>query len=273
MSATPTRRTSRTTTWVITAVLLVMAVVAGGMIWVGVTDRPYQAAPLPSSTFSAQRPTAAAPPLSTVTTKANPDDDPSTGDVGGSNTSSGQTGLTAAAKAANAAYANGVATGKIIPRSLRPNRLYVPTITGVVSIVDEQATGGYLNIPEQAWRAGRDASTAPMNATQGSTLIAGHVNIGSVAGPLHDLGEVKAGTLVYTTDSAGKLYAWRVGSLDVYRKRAIPTESFSTEGARRLRLVTCGGKAGRVTKQGGGTYYGYEDNVVATAYPVPIENK
>jgi sortase (surface protein transpeptidase) len=99
-------------------------------------------------------------------------------------------------------------------------------------------------------------------ATSGSILIAGHVDSARVGrGALFSLPKARPGQRVQVTSADGSVHAYRVVSVHIYPKRALPTSVYALDGAPRLVLVTCGGPFDEATGH-------YLENIVVTAVPV-----
>lgn len=126
-----------------------------------------------------------------------------------------------------------------------------------VSAVGIDLKSGALGIPENIKRVGwwRDGS-AP-GASTGTMLIAGHVDSAKKGGgAFFPLKSARRGDLV-TVDSR----RYRVTSVKVVKKDALPTNIFTRTGPARLVLVTCGGPFDAATGH-------YRDNVIVTATPI-----
>jgi len=66
------------------------------------------------------------------------------------------------------------------------------------------------------------AGAAQQPITEGTTLLAGHVNDAAQGnGTLHDLYKVEPGALVYVVDQTGAITRWRVVGLDLVVKAAL----------------------------------------------------
>jgi sortase (surface protein transpeptidase) len=118
-----------------------------------------------------------------------------------------------------------------------------------------------LEIPSDVHYVGIWDAENRLEAAAGNIVVAGHVNYYDQGpGALSPLSEVERGALVYLTGS-GVRTAWRVASLEVFTKSALPPATFSTTGPRQLVLITCGGP---FDPRNGS----YLDNVVVTAVPV-----
>ncbi|GLZ39872.1 hypothetical protein Acsp05_34960 [Actinokineospora sp. NBRC 105648] len=106
------------------------------------------------------------------------------------------------------------------------------------------------------WGAGLDAA-------QGATVFAGHVNWKGQTGPFAELWDARTGDAVSVVDAAGRQWRYRVARVETVDKRHLPDraeEFFGQAGAHRLVLVTCGG-------QWVGGQDGYESNRVVIALP------
>lgn len=81
-------------------------------------------------------------------------------------------------------------------------------------------------------------------------------------GALFHLAQLQAGDPVTITDAAGVLRRYRVYQRQVLIKQGgLPADLFTTTGAPRLVMITCGGPFDRATSS-------YLDNVVVFAAPV-----
>ena len=98
-----------------------------------------------------------------------------------------------------------------------------------------------------------------MDADEGTTLLAGHVNLaGQGPGALFNLALMQPGDVVRTSDAEGNTTSWRVTSV-VNRPKADGVEESVLDGPvgpRKLAVVTCGGDLSYANGLGN-----YEDNV------------
>jgi len=130
---------------------------------------------------------------------------------------------------------------------------------------------GALIIPQDVHQIGVwDKGAAIMGPgqqplTQGTTLLAGHVNAADQgSGAFYDLYKLQPGAVVYVADPAGGVTRWRVVGLDVVVKAALPKSVFAgPTGPRKLVLVTCGGPIMNIPGVGNT----YRDNVIVSATP------
>ena len=95
----------------------------------------------------------------------------------------------------------------------------------------------------------------------GSTVLAAHVDYAGRAGAFYRLGAARPGQVVNVALADGRTARYRIVSLQRYRKAALPRALFSTTGAPRLVLITCGGRFDPATRH-------YADNVVVVATPL-----
>ncbi|MGV0157042.1 class F sortase [Rhodococcus sp. GB-02] len=111
-------------------------------------------------------------------------------------------------------------------------------------IVDATVINGVLTPPGDVKEVGIWLDGAPLDATTGTTLIAGHVNLaGQGNGALFDLGTLTPGQEIHTTSTSGNTTTWRVTAV-VSRPKADGIEESVLEGPdgpRKLAVVTCGG--------------------------------
>ncbi len=145
----------------------------------------------------------------------------------------------------------------------RPARVKVAArgVDAKVYAVGIDMQTGALGIPSDIQRVGwwRDGAT-PGDA-HGSVLLAGHVDSAKAgAGAFYGLKAARRGDRVELTSADGKVRRYRVTTVKLVLKAALPTSIFSRAGDPRLVLVTCSGpfdaKAGH-----------YRDNLIVTATP------
>ncbi len=128
------------------------------------------------------------------------------------------------------------------------------------SAIDVDA--GVLGVPNDIGRPGwwRDGA-APGDRT-GAILVAGHVDSASKgAGAFVALHSARRGARVELRTRDGRTHRYKVVSVRLMRKEALPTDIYSLRGRARLVLVTCGGPFDNVSRH-------YRDNIVVTAVPV-----
>lgn len=143
-----------------------------------------------------------------------------------------------------------------LPR-LGANRLYVPKLGINTSIVAAPVKAGALVVPG-ATKVGRWTGSVGYGAKTGRAVIAGHtLSYGRYKGALAPIARATKGTVIYVSDSAGRVYRFRVTVRAEMTKSALPADVFYGRDSMKLELVTCGG----VILRGGH----HKDNVVVTA--------
>lgn len=141
------------------------------------------------------------------------------------------------------------------------------SIDGIVSAMPVEPHGldarGQMSLPRSPFVAGwYEYASAPADDT-GATVIASHVDaLGEGLGPFSRLRTVAAGTEIAIVDAEGARHVYRVTTVEKISKEVVPWgEYFSTAGAPRLVLVTCGGEYDPAVGS-------YEDNYIVTAEKV-----
>lgn len=198
------------------------------------------AAPVPSRTFDVAHPTPDA--TRTATVARIPDD---------TSTSSGPS--------SSGASSHGLVMS---PDRMGPDRLYVPSLGVYASLSSVRFSGGSLTIPREPSQVGVDVGSASLSADDGTTLLAGHVDLSGTPGALAALAKAQPGALVYVTDGEGRRAAFVTSALQSYSKVSLPRSIFAVDGPRQLVVVTCGGPVMTVDGE-----RHYRDNVVLTAVP------
>lgn len=153
------------------------------------------------------------------------------------------------------------------PAGLNPaNHLYIPSIYVSAPVVPQGVTSSNeMSLPDDLRQVGLLDTTSPLAASEGSTLIAGHVTQQGNHGALYFLGRLRPGASVTTVADEGEHTTWAVTSVRNYRKTSLPVEIFDGTGERSLTLVTCGGP---IIRTGDGRWT-HTDNIVVIARPVP----
>jgi Sortase domain len=156
------------------------------------------------------------------------------------------------------------AVHQMAPPTGRPNTMTIAQIDQVdIPIIDATVAADELEPPADVHFAGIWTGGAPLAATAGTTTLVGHVNyVGQGNGAFHDLASVTRGTTITTVDSTGAATAWTVTSTEVTDKSSgvDPAVFAGPTGARRLVLVTCGGRFDA-------NIHSYDDNVYVWAVP------
>ncbi|MEO6955767.1 MAG: class F sortase [Antricoccus sp.] len=130
----------------------------------------------------------------------------------------------------------------------------------VVSVGVDAA--GDMQIPDDVHTLGwYQFGPAPGSST-GSVVVVGHVDSAEQGiGIFSTLKSITAGAPIVLSTADGQQRQYKVVGVQAYPKSAVPlSDLFSTTGAPRLTLITCGGLFDKVT-------HSYESNVVVTASP------
>jgi Sortase domain len=147
--------------------------------------------------------------------------------------------------------------------SLTPTSVSIPSL-GIRARVEPVAIDvrhGTLGIPRDIRVAGWWRDGATPGSASGAVLIAGHVDSARAGtGAFFALRKARAGDRVQVLTAGRGTYTYRVVSVRSYPKAALPVGVYSSRGAGRLVLVTCGGPFDAATAH-------YADNVVVTAAP------
>jgi hypothetical protein len=146
-------------------------------------------------------------------------------------------------------------------RGSRPTRVRLASveIDAAVLSVGIDLRRGALGAPKNIRHAGWWKDGQAPGAKSGTILIAGHVDSArGGAGAFFSLHKAQTGAKVQIHAANGRTFIYRVTSVRSYRKHALPTSIYSSQGRPRLVLVTCGGPFNQATGH-------YRDNIVVTA--------
>ncbi|MFC4430987.1 class F sortase [Citricoccus alkalitolerans] len=135
--------------------------------------------------------------------------------------------------------------------------------TGVVADVVPVGVlpSGALQIPEDPARIGWWAAGALPGQSEGTMVLAGHMDGLHQNSAMSVLLEVEAGDTVVIEDHRGGFHQYRVSSRSTAPRDSLDPALFATDGPHRLVLLTCGGTYDEQTGQ-------YTDNIVVVAEPV-----
>lgn len=148
-----------------------------------------------------------------------------------------------------------------IPAGQPPGTVKLPQGGTAELVRKEVDRSGTLPVPD-----GVDEATwwgAGLDAPDGATVLAGHVNWKGSVGPFEELWESAADQPVTVVDDGGREHRYRVSEVVTVSKEELPAraaELFGQGGPHRLVLVTCGGRY-----VGGGL--GYDENRIVVATP------
>ena len=144
-----------------------------------------------------------------------------------------------------------------------PATLSLPSLQVQATVRQVVTTNGVLGVPDNIADVGWWTGSVRPGSAAGSTVIDGHVDAAVTGtGALFHLAQLQAGDPVTVTDAAGVRWHYRVYQRHVYVKHnGLPADLFTTIGAPRLIMITCGGPFDRATRS-------YLDNIVVFASPV-----
>lgn len=151
------------------------------------------------------------------------------------------------------------APGRSELASMAPRMLSMPRVGMSAPIGVSTVPGGVLTPPNDVSTVGIWLDGATLTADEGTTLLAGHVNmIGQGNGALFNLALMQPGDIIATSDDTGATTEWRVTRVEERAKADGVEESVldGPTGPRRLAVVTCGGE---LTYDNG--IGDYEDNI------------
>lgn len=155
------------------------------------------------------------------------------------------------------------------------NRLVIPSIGTNAQVIPEGSTGpngGAFDVPtsvhvvgwwDGVWKSptGTVLEKVPHPGDPGVALLAGHIDSATQGhGALYGLQQIKNGADIFVYDNKGKVTKWKVTSLKVIIKSALPKSLYVSSGPPQLAIVSCGGPFIAATGH-------YRDNVVAWAVP------
>ena len=139
--------------------------------------------------------------------------------------------------------------------SLRLPRFGISAPITPVRVIDE-----IMQIPLDPHTVGWWTSGAAPGGAHGTTVIVGHINYHGVTGALSVLPQFRPGDVV-TVAAHSAQARFTIAAVRTYPKSTgIPQSVFTTAGAPRLALITCGGPFDSATGN-------YQDNIVAYAVP------
>ena len=252
---------------------VVVVALVGGIVLITAGSQSHEpaAAPLPRTTFDVQPgrlPPIALPPLISgqlPTVSRSPT-------AAGTATASGRAPDATTAVLGPGTAASGGDVTDMCTLSVQPAHVVIGSLCVNGPIVTTAVTPeGALVIPQDVHQIGMWDKGAPITGadqqllTQGTTLLAGHVNaFDQGSGTFYDLYKIEPGAVIYVSDPAGSVTRWRVIGLDVVVKAALPKWVFAgPTGSRKLALVTCGGPIEHLPGVGNT----YRDNVIVSATP------
>lgn len=121
---------------------------------------------------------------------------------------------------------------------------------------------GEIAIPEDIHTLGWYEYGPAPGSSAGSVVVVGHVDSATQGiGTFFTLKTIAAGAAISLTTADGQQRQYKVVGVQAYPKTSVPlADLFSTAGAPRLTLITCGGQFDKTT-------HSYESNIVVSAVP------
>lgn len=141
-------------------------------------------------------------------------------------------------------------------------RVTVPALKLEAPLTKTNEKDGYLDLPKPP-RAAWYEQTVPLDADQGRTVIASHVDSGyGDAAPFSRLHNIEKGTPVVVRDFNGVEHTFKAVSIKLYERQDVPDSIFDVNGKHQLVLMTC---SGPTIESGRAAHYLY--NLVVIADP------
>jgi hypothetical protein len=139
----------------------------------------------------------------------------------------------------------------------------IPSLCLYAPLVPTRVADGALLIPPDVHLVALDDGSAAPGASQGITIIAGHVdNVSQGDGAFAFLYQIRPGAVISVTGLDHKVTTWLAYETAVAGKTSLPPGIWSATGPHRLVLVTCGGPLLHTPE---GTTY--QDNILIYATP------
>lgn len=122
-----------------------------------------------------------------------------------------------------------------------PARLIIPKINVDANVIQVGLTAlGNMESPNTNTDAGW-YRYGPRPGNEGSSVIAGHVGLGSIKGVFSQLRTLQQGDMIMVIDNKGDTVSFIVRTTKLYDKDAQPVEVFSSTSGSHLNLITCEG--------------------------------
>jgi Sortase domain len=149
---------------------------------------------------------------------------------------------------------------------LGANSVEIPVQHVVAPIVDYcPIIAGGLEPPADVHQVCYWAGGAGLGDAAGTSVLTGHINwVGQGTGAFGNLGALRRGDLVYTSDARRTVTAWRITRVE-HRPKTLginPDAFVGHRGPRRLYLISCGGAFDSAELS-------YVDNIYVLATPLP----
>lgn len=139
-----------------------------------------------------------------------------------------------------------------------PTALSIPAIKVDTTLVDLNVVDGELSVPTDYSKAGW-WTEGVIPGQVGPAVVVGHVDSAKAAAVFYRVRELNSGDLVDITRVDGSVVSFRVDAVEQVAKDQFPTARiYGPTSAPTLRLITCGGRFDKATRQ-------YDDNVIVFA--------
>lgn len=133
---------------------------------------------------------------------------------------------------------------------MAPSSVWIPALKSYAVLDSESqfVTSRYgaelqtLTMPTEAGRAAWYSDGGALwGGDEGTTLLAAHIGAESRPGVFWGIGDLPAGSTIWTKDASGRAQSWAATSVWSAQHKAFPADYFSASGERRLVVTTCGG--------------------------------
>lgn len=143
-----------------------------------------------------------------------------------------------------------------------PSQVTIPKLGVNAHVRPVLTSNGQLAVPADPSQLGWWTGSARVGATTGTVVIDGHVDSAATGpGALFLLTDLRASDRIVVTTVDGRHQEYQVIGRRAYVKaNGLPPALFTTSGAPRLMLITCGGPFNQTTRS-------YLDNIVIFATP------
>ena len=126
------------------------------------------------------------------------------------------------------------------------NRLIIPSLGVDAPVETIKSRGREVLIPHDPAIVGLFDEAATCTATEGTTLVTGHVSSYGTHGALYSISTMRPGDEAILTCPDGSITRWQVTGMRSWPKYTKTTKNdetiYDTQGQRRLVLLTCGGR-------------------------------
>ncbi|RWR19991.1 class F sortase [Agrococcus lahaulensis] len=172
----------------------------------------------------------------------------------------------ATSEAQAAAVPTGVGTRDASPGAAAavdaPTEVRVPSVGLALDVIPVGVReDGQMDVPELVREVGWYRFGPEPGATEGSSVLAAHVDSDRGPAPMSEILDAVPGEAVEITTASGDQLRYRITTVEQLSKDELPLDAiFARDGDHVLRLITCGGEWDAAAGA-------YEDNIVVTAVP------